>query len=198
MFSRKTPIRPAYARMHLACGLRRVPGWLNVDLSGAEVNADLLAKALPFADGVFDAIVSQHLVEHLELETELIPVLRELRRVSKPGAEMWITCPDLEKICRFYVEDKGVRLFEYLHAREPGVYPADCPPQHTINIMFHQSGLHRNLYDFELLTWALEKAGFTDIKRVVEQDLLDRFPGFPPRGDDFETLCVCCRRAAKP
>ena len=162
-----------------------------MDLSGADVNVDLIGQPLPFAGAAFDSIVTQHLVEHLELESELGPPVEgvaaglrawrgPLDHLSRPGEGL----PGLL--------DRGRRLNEYMHDRQPGAYSTGLPSQHIVNIMFHQAGLHRNLYDFKLLSWALTQAGFFQIERVVEADLLKRFPDFPPRNDDFETLCVRC------
>jgi hypothetical protein len=66
----------------------------------------------------------------------------------------------------------------------------DVPSQHYINCIFVQEGEHKNLLDFEMLTWLLEKSGFVDVRQVREADLLHRFPGFPERGDDCHSIYV--------
>jgi predicted SAM-dependent methyltransferase len=181
---------PTSSRLHLGCGSRTIPGWLNVDVAKSDHDVDLV-EPLPWADGHFRVIVSQHVIEHLELETELVPLLRELRRVADPDCEVWLSCPDLEKVCRGYIEDKGRGLIEDRETRmHTDLGLNGIPPQHIINRLFHQSGEHKNLFDFELLEWALRRAGFRDCGRAVEQDLLDRFPEFLPRRDDFVTLYV--------
>jgi hypothetical protein len=58
------------------------------------------------------------------------------------------------------------------------------------NIMFHQDGEHKNLFDFDLLRWALEQSGFGDVRRRTEADLLVRFPECPCRDDDSQSLYV--------
>jgi SAM-dependent methyltransferase len=47
--------------------------------------------ALPFADGAFDGLVSLGVVEHFEAGPE--PVLREQRRVLRPGGTLFLTVP---------------------------------------------------------------------------------------------------------
>ena len=69
----------------------------------AECDVDL-ARPLPWNSEVFDLVVTQHVVEHLDVFEELIPCLRELRRCMKVDGEVWISCPDLEKVCKSYVE----------------------------------------------------------------------------------------------
>jgi GT2 family glycosyltransferase/SAM-dependent methyltransferase len=53
------------------------------------VGADV--RQLPFADGVFDVIVSNSTLDHFETEAELVASLRELRRVLRPGGELLLT-----------------------------------------------------------------------------------------------------------
>jgi len=195
-------------RLHLGCGGRCVSGWLNVDVSDSDYDVDLAAGDLPWRDAEFSAIISQQVIEHLELESELLPLLYELHRVSKPHAELWLSCPDLQRVCNSYNEDRGQGLIDDWLTRygkiiyrlpscsdatqgphgEPEM--ADMPCQHMINYWFHQSGEHRNLFDFELLNWALLKSGFENCVRVNEEQFLRRFPEFSHRCDDRYCLYV--------
>jgi predicted SAM-dependent methyltransferase len=189
---------PEKPLLHLGCGKRHVDGWLNVDVTGSDFDLDLASGRLPWRDEVFDAVVSQHFIEHIEMEEQLIPLLHEIRRVLKPGGEVWLSCPDMEFLCRVYVEGRIADLLQDRRMRFPD-YPfsamgdPDLPPQHVVNHLFHQLGQHKNLYDCDLLAWALGKAGFSQIERVVEADLLQRFPRFSPRNDDSYSLLVRAR-----
>jgi len=49
------------------------------------------ALALPFRDSVFDLVLCRDVLHHIE-DREL--ALREIRRVSKPGATVWIVEPN--------------------------------------------------------------------------------------------------------
>src|ERR1017187_7161163 len=65
---------------------------LKFDAAGAAgglVRGD--AARLPFADGVFDLLVSNHSLEHF---VELEAVVREMGRVAKPGAGLYVAVPD--------------------------------------------------------------------------------------------------------
>jgi predicted SAM-dependent methyltransferase len=187
---------PASPRLHIGAGHRRVPGWVNADLISEEAPIDLAAP-LPWRDGVFEAIVGQHVIEHLQLEQQVLPVLRELHRVARPGAEIWLSTPDMEKVCRDYLQTGGQGLIDSWRARNPTKASpvAQFPASHMINRVFHQSGEHKNLFDFDLLRWTLEHTGFASCERADESAFLARFPAFPRRGDDFHTLYV---RALKP
>ncbi|MBI1286901.1 MAG: methyltransferase domain-containing protein [Flavobacteriales bacterium] len=177
-------------KLHLGCGRRKVTGFLNADIMGSDFDMDFGVGVLPLPSDHFEAIVSQEVIEHLELTQELIPLLRELKRILKSGGELWLSCPDMQKVCANYMKDKGVALLEDRKKRIPDFDLGDMPVQHIINHLFHQDGEHKNLYDFELLEWAIKKAGFSDIKEIDEATLLKRFPEFPPRNDGFVCMYV--------
>jgi predicted SAM-dependent methyltransferase len=181
---------PEVDGLHLGCGPRRVAGFLNVDVAESELDVDLATGILPFPDATFAKAVCQHVVEHLDLHTELLPLLRDVHRVLRPGAEFWVSCPDMKTACRYYIDGKMERLVEDRIARWPGYSLGGTPSQHFLNDLFHQHGEHQNLLDFELLAWALGEAGFVNVEQKVEADLLTRFSGFPQRNDDLQTLLV--------
>ena len=57
--------------------------------SGLVVRAD--AAQLPFRDGTFAAVVSNHSMEHFE---QLDESLREIRRTARPRAALFVSVPD--------------------------------------------------------------------------------------------------------
>jgi len=57
--------------------------------AGCLVRGD--AARLPFANGVFDLLVSNHSLEHF---VELEAVVREMGRVARPGAGLYVAVPD--------------------------------------------------------------------------------------------------------
>lgn len=48
-------------------------------------------RELPFADGTFDAVLSNSTLDHLPDRGQVVSALRELRRVLKPGGSLLIT-----------------------------------------------------------------------------------------------------------
>jgi len=177
-------------RLHLGSGDRHVPEWLNVDLVQSDLNLDIARGKLPFESDHFSLIVTQHVVEHLTIEDELIPLLKECLRTLKPNGELWISTPALEKVVHSYLEHHNVDLIKDRQTRKPEWNLGDLPPQQFMNDLFYQQSEHRNLFDFDLLSWTLKQAGFTTIERVDEMELLKRFPEFPPRHDDFQSIYV--------
>ena len=194
MLSRKLAQGPLPDKLHFGCGKRFVDGWLNCDLVGSDVDIDLGCGTLPFADGTFSAICSQHVIEHLDLVTELEPLMKELNRCAKPGATLWLSCPDIEKVCRSYINSKGADMIEDRLTRLPNFHTFGYPSSFMINNLFHQGGEHRNLFDFDLLEALLLKSGFTDIQNQNEGAFLAKFPEFPERRDDYQSLYVSAVR----
>jgi hypothetical protein len=187
---RRGTVVPPHPRLHFGCGKRHVPGWVNADVAGSEHDVDLAGGELPWVDGCFEVVVSQQVIEHLDLTTELVPLFRELRRTMRPGGEVWMACPDLAKACRAYDADRGAGLLADRDARctqDSGI-TGRVPPQQYINALFTQFGEHRNLLDLELADWLCRQTGFGECTRVSEAEFLARFPGFPPRNDDATSL----------
>ena len=54
------------------------------------------AARLPFADRVFDAVISNHSLEHFD---DLAGALAEIGRVLKPSGALYIAVPDASTFC---------------------------------------------------------------------------------------------------
>ena len=195
LYPGKEKLFKKYDKLHLGCGSRKYAGWLNVDLINSDYNVDLAHTPLPFQNDSFRVITSQQVIEHLRLEQELIPLFRELLRVLKPGGNLWLSCPDMEKICNSYLIDKGKDLLRDRLDRYPDNPWRKTPyTQEIINFYFHQDGEHKNLFDFEMLKAELIEIGFSQVIRVSEDRLLASFKEIPLRGDDFHSVYVLAIR----
>ena len=63
-----------------------------------------LSRGIPYATDSVDAVYHSHVLEHLD--REVAPTfLAEVHRVLKPGGVHRIVVPDLEHLCRAYVEN---------------------------------------------------------------------------------------------
>lgn len=78
-----------------------------------------------FSDGSFDAIWSSHNLEHLHAH-EVLPALREFRRVLRPEGFTLITCPDLEAVATLLVR----------HGLDHVAYVAPVGPITVADMMF--------------------------------------------------------------
>jgi predicted SAM-dependent methyltransferase len=190
LFQKKHKQPAKNPNLQLGAGIRKVNGFTNVDLSGADINLDLTYKTLPWVDNCFENIVSQHLIEHLYVHDELIPLLKELHRILAPGGSIWLATPDMEKICQSYIQNKCADLVKDRENRMPWWKLGDYPSQHMMNDLFHQEGEHKNLFDYEYLEWILRKVGFATIEKSSENALIEKFPDFPKRNDELQSLYV--------
>lgn len=91
--------------VNLGCGSHYHTDWINIDIapSGPEVIAHDLSKGIPLESNSSDAVYHSHVLEHIR-RNEALQFTKECYRVLKPGGVLRIAVPDLERICRLYVE----------------------------------------------------------------------------------------------
>ncbi|MFK7759473.1 MAG: methyltransferase domain-containing protein [Phycisphaerales bacterium] len=91
-------------RLHLGCGDRAHPEWINADLNPTESSILPIdaTKPLPFADDSFDAVYHAHMLEHLTPDAGQ-RLIMECARVLRPGGVLRVTVPDLETLARNYI-----------------------------------------------------------------------------------------------
>ena len=104
-------------RLDLGCGHKHEDGWVRVDFAvdRKKVQGDSVTKTgkpllpdveadlrdLPFPDNYADAARAIHVIEHFQV-WDAPKVMREWVRVLKPGAELAIECPCLDKIVKLF------------------------------------------------------------------------------------------------
>jgi SAM-dependent methyltransferase len=91
--------------INLGCGGRFHPDWVNADIAPRDpsiLQCDLNRK-LPFADNDFDVVYHSNVLEHVRC-CDALPFIRECYRILKPGGILRVATPDLERICKLYLE----------------------------------------------------------------------------------------------
>ena len=91
-------------RLQWGCGGSAAPGWINSDIKvgpGIDIACDI-KQGLPLEADSIDYAASIHALPEIHLNDQLT-VLRELRRVLKPGGVLRLALPDLLK---------GIKAFE--------------------------------------------------------------------------------------
>jgi len=163
--------RPPDARelkLNIGAGVKRKPGWVNVDLHpAADVKTDG-RRRLPFRNHSASIVYSEHFFEHLEYPEEAMTFLSESFRVLAPGGLFSVGVPDTELCLRAYLNGDfspgSLGLLEVEWCTTPMQY---------LNFLFHQGGEHKQLYDFTTLAKVLQNAGFCDIARREFDPSLD-------------------------
>ncbi|MBD3260642.1 MAG: methyltransferase domain-containing protein [Candidatus Altiarchaeales archaeon] len=177
-------------KIELGSGPHGEPGFLHVDVvkvGNVDIEADIRDLRW-LEDNSVDELYSSHTVEHISY-AEIEDVLSEWCRVLKPEGKMTIKMPDLDFLCRAYVE--GIHSTEEIMVAIFGGF-SDYPggpdgwekisgnPRWERNSIpdgriphpghYTEWGAHKALYTFESFKPRLERAGFKDVKRVVEND----------------------------
>lgn len=150
-------------RLNLGCGHNALPGWLNVDLEGGRHGTTYMdaLRPYPLPDSSLDAILCEHLIEHLPIEGGRF-LLGEAYRVLKPNSAIRIVTPDLESLARMCVngpseaERRYLDFVAKLHGRE------DIEPSDALNYIFYDYG-HRHIYTAARLRDTMAAAGFVEI-----------------------------------
>src|SRR5215831_3939109 len=97
--------------LNLGCGSRYHLDWMNIDIvaAGPAVRAHNLVRGIPLADECCDVVYHSHLLEHLR-PSDAFRLMKECCRVLKPGGILRVAVPDLERICRVYLEKLEMAL----------------------------------------------------------------------------------------
>ena len=139
-------------KIHLGCGKRNFgKGWIHIDAVDYPHISCNSVFPLPFDDGVADLIYASHLFEYFDRE-EALSVLKEWRRVIKPGGILRLAVPDFNVISKLYTED--------LYQIDTFLGPLYGKMQMNDEIIYHKT-----CYDFRSLKDVLRCAGFVKIQR---------------------------------
>ena len=119
-------------------------------------------KSLPYKSNIFEGAFSEHTLEHLYYD-EAIDLLKEIKRILKPGFIFRCTVPDLEKYVDFYNNNLKDDFFDKF------TYKA----QAFFNLT--QNYEHKSIWDYEILSKKMSEIGFKDIvkKKYKEGENLD-------------------------
>lgn len=127
---------------------------------------DFIKDDLPFEENSVDFAIALHIIEHLDRNDGVVLIERALG-LLKPSAQLIVSCPDLELLCRKYI-DGDFDFFNKKHNKSgkllwPGYTIAD-----RLNWAIHEEG-HKWAYDTESLIVLAEEAGARQI-RVLPKD----------------------------
>lgn len=183
-------------RINLGCGTAVLPGFDNIDNSPSVFLArhpglktllyrlglipkrqyeiqwprDILwqdaSRRLRYADASVDRIYSSHFLEHLRRETG-VRVLRECRRVLKPGGLFRLVVPDLAYHAQLYL-DRTRRLLEEQRL-DRSAHDAFLNTVHG-GYLDRRRSAHYYMYDWPTLALLLGETGFCEIRRRSFQE----------------------------
>jgi predicted SAM-dependent methyltransferase len=152
--------RRGHKMLNVGAQTNAVKDWLNVDLFPFPGTTFMDAtKPWPLPDAAFDAILCEHMIEHVSKEEGRF-VLKEAYRVAKRGAPIRVVTPDLRAFARLALDPGEPEAQIYVHFIQ-GRFP-HMSPHDIVNNNFYGYG-HRYIYSSEELTKALQEAGFDSV-----------------------------------
>lgn len=77
-------------RLNIGCGGKKVEGAVNIDRACSDLDMDLEKADFPFPDASVEYVQADHVLEHIH---NLLPLMNEIHRVMKPGAELRVRVP---------------------------------------------------------------------------------------------------------
>ena len=149
-------------KLHVG-GWEKREGWVILDaLPGPCVDYVGNCTDLSFLpDASCVEVYASHVLEHLGYDSELPKTLAGIYRVLKPGGRLRVAVPDLDTLCRLFVDpslDGGGRFYvmRMMFGGRTTAYDV------------HYAGLN-----FEFLQAFLHETGFREVKRVKEFGLFN-------------------------
>jgi predicted SAM-dependent methyltransferase len=147
-------------RLHIG-GKEVRQGWEIIDaIPAAHVDHVGNARDLSrFPDGSFVEVYASHVLEHFDFKNEIAAVLIEWRRVLVPGGMLYVSVPDMERLCHLYLTPRlsADTRFQLMQMFFGG---------HLDEYDYHLAGL-----DEKYLAFLLDQAGFREVRRVHRFDL---------------------------
>jgi len=161
------PERVASLRyLNLGCGPNMNDKFVNMDRwwrPGLDVCCDI-TEGLPLSSQSVDGIFTEHCLEHITMD-QCRAVLKECRRLLRPGGTLRIVIPDAAIFAKLYIQALSGEEVQFPYSSE---YPSYTPMMH-VNRIFREHG-HQFAYDAETLAMVVKQAGFdqTALKRFRE------------------------------
>lgn len=176
----KTSNKKGPLYLHLGCGKRNIPGFVNVDLADYKhVHYKRPSDDLSvFENNSVDLIYASHLFEYFD-RFQAKKVLKEWRRVLRKEGILRLAVPDFEAIVKVYLK-YGKDL---AHLGILGPLYGRWPIPGTNKIVYHKTA-----YDFNSLKKLLEENGFKNIRKydwqnTIHKDYDDHSQAYVPHMD---------------
>ena len=154
-------------KLQIGAGPSFTQGWLVTDIAPPRLKVGYLdaTKRYPFPDASFDFIHTEHMIEHVPYQGG-VAMLKECRRVLKPGGLIRVATPDVKVLLDLYYKPDDADAIRYVTWITDRCLP-DAPgynPLFVINNAVRAWG-HQFFYDAPLLTDTLIRAGFVDVRQ---------------------------------
>jgi predicted SAM-dependent methyltransferase len=150
--------------LHIGAEIFAIPGWFNTDLDPRGEGIYFLDATLPFPfpSDSFDFIFSEHMIEHISLGDGM-KMLRECRRILKPGGVIRTATPNLRNILALLSDLDGNEAYLEWAVEQFELPKAPFPKAPSVINHFFRAWGHQFIYDPKMLQTSMEQAGFGEI-----------------------------------
>lgn len=139
------------------------PERLSLEAEGNYVNHVISpVTGLPFESEWFDGCLASHFFEHWDCQ-DATHIMRECRRVLKPGGVLLVSVPNASYFREVYHEDRNENWPRLFEVSDP---PNPIPTWHQAALWFDQ---HKAILTEDALWSYFTHSGFTDILRWTKE-----------------------------
>lgn len=151
------------ARLNLGSGEYPLENWTNIDVE----DVDLSVRPWPWADDSIEAINASHILEHFTKANGFLFLL-QCWRILKPGGELRLAVPDMDKVIACKLSDNYEPLDGYKWTSLD-----DLLGGNSHDVQATEYDKHRYMYCEASLAWTLDQIGFERIQREHIPNELD-------------------------
>lgn len=159
----------AVRRLQFGCGAFPAPGWINANLEpglGVDVRCDIRA-GLPLRSDSLNYVASMHALCELPY-LQIVPALRELRRLLEPGGVIRLGLPDLDRAIDAYVKA------DLAYFSIPASETASLSGKFIVQMTWY--GTNLLMFTEEFTHELLERAELRDITRCQPGRTVSAYP----------------------
>ena len=157
-------------KLHIG-GKELKEGWkiLNIQKNDGVDFVGSISDLSQFEDESIEAIYASHVVEHID-QKNIKQTLKGINRVLKNGGKFYVSVPDLDILCRIFIEKTAPSKVKF----------------HVMRMMFggqtDEFDYHYFGWNYEFLNSYLIEAGFKKNERVKTFDIFNDTSSFAPYG----------------
>lgn len=204
---RKYLAASAHPKLHVGCGPMLLKGWINSDMEPDIANGVIyldVTEPLPFPDGSLQYVYSEHVLEHVSLETTFAH-FTECYRALRPGGVIRVAMPDLQFLLDYFKGKELTTVQQSLLERTVEKFHPVVTvnsPALLLNDFLRRWG-HQVIYDRQLLTDLLKRVGFDpvvscELQESTHADLTNMEHHGTAIGDAYNRLQTMVLEATRP
>lgn len=157
-------------KLHIG-GKELKEGWkiLNIQKNDGVDFVGSISDLSQFEDESIEAIYASHVVEHID-QKNIKQTLKGINRVLKNGGKFYVSVPDLDILCRIFIEKTAPSKVKF----------------HVMRMMFggqtDEFDYHYFGWNYEFLNTYLLEAGFKKNERIKTFDIFNDTSSYAPYG----------------